>query len=176
MRNAYVSPFRRWPVEKQIEHHLESGVSARGIYVEGRGAETLDAAIRATRKGEALEVVALRVFGGLRDIRATFDALKAKGAGVRETTTGRETWDDGIPLYHDAHRQLHGEASAGSRAEMARRGAKGGAKAAKNYKAKRMSEREARKIWRSARTAQEALVNMPGWSRQSAYRHLGKRT
>jgi len=176
VRYAYVCPFRRWPVEKQIEHHLESGVPARGIYVEGRGAETLDAAIRATRKGEALEVVALRVFGSLRDIRAAFDALKAKGAGVRETTTGRETWDDGIPLYHDAHRQLHGEASAGSRAEMARRGAKGGKIAAKRHQAKRMNKAEARKIWRTAATAEEALQQMPGWSRQSAYRHLGKRT
>lgn len=176
MRQAYVRPFRRWTAEKQIDTLLGAGVPERRIYVEGRGSETLAAAIRATRKDEFLEVVALRVFGdSLRDIREAYEALRDRGAGVLEVTTGRKASQDGIPLYHDAHRALHGEASAGSRAEMARRGSKGGTIAAKKKKAARMSEREARKIWRSARTALEALEQMPGWTRQTAYRRLGPR-
>ena len=177
MRTGYVRQFRRWPCDKQIAYLLEKGVPRKHIYVEGSGAETLAAAIRATRKGEYLEVVALRAFGdSLRKIRKAYEQLLAKGAGVIEATTDRKSSDFGIPLYHDAHRALHGEASAGSKAEMSRRGSKGGKLAAAKHELKRMPASQARQIWRKSESAAVALEQMWGWTKPTAYRVLGRRT
>lgn len=76
------------------------GIPLDRIYVEGHGPETLDALIRALRKGESVAVMRLHVLAPVkqrtadRPRRAMWDAIKrieAKGAHIFEVESGRST-------------------------------------------------------------------------------------
>lgn len=175
MRIAYVNPFRRWPEEKQIEFHEQNGV--KKIYVEGRGPENFEAARRALRKGDALEVVSLRCLGtGRNAIRASYAAIRERGASVFISPTGGVVGDDGLDELAKSLAEIHGEASSPSKTELIRRAKKGGQAMKRKAANGRMAKREALQIWRDPQySVPEAIALMGGWTAASAYRNLGKR-
>lgn len=177
MRIAFVAGYRKEPEKAQVEFHLENGIAAKNIYVDGRGAENLSTAIRSLRKGDMLEVIGLRCLGSSRrEILEGYEAIKAKGAGVLDAKTGERATDDGIRMFAKALASIHGDASATSDEELAERSRKGGEAMKKKAAAKRMGKREALVFWRDPKlTVPQALRKMRGWTIASAYRLLGSR-
>jgi len=84
----------------QLARLAEYGLSRDRIYVEGDGPETLDAMIKALRKGESVIVVRLHILAppklrtADRPRRALWDAIKrieAKGCAIVEVDSNRST-------------------------------------------------------------------------------------
>lgn len=177
MRIAYVSGYRKEPESAQIAFHMENGIPRSRIYVEGFKSETLAGAIRALRKGDMLEVIGFRVLGSnRRDILASYEAIRARGAGVLDAKTGEVARDDGAVMLAKALASIHGDASATSDEELAARSRKGGEAMKKKAAAKRLGKREALVFWRNADlTVPQALKKMRGWKVATAYRLLGNR-
>lgn len=171
MLRGYIRHFRAWSAKRQAKLLAAAGVPDKGIY---RDSEW-PACLNALRPGDVLVVGGgLRVMGeNRREIRAAVDAIKAKGAIVRDAETGRTAGgDDGVALMDEAIARLAGERGAPT-PKRAREMQKLGLKARTKG---RMSKREALTIWRDpALTGPEAIEKMRGWTQASAYRHLGDR-
>lgn len=97
---GYVRPLPRLTAAGQTEALTLHGIALDRIYVEGHGPETLDALIRALRKGESVAVMRLHILAppklrtADRPRRAMWDAIKrieAKGAHIFEVESGRST-------------------------------------------------------------------------------------
>jgi len=97
---GYVRPLPRLTAAGQTEALILHGIPLDRIYVEGNGPETLDALIRALRKGESVAVMRLHVLAPVkqrtadRPRRALWDAIKrieAKGAHIFEVESSRST-------------------------------------------------------------------------------------
>lgn len=169
---------RRWPtlpLADQEKALIRAGLKAGQIYVEGGSAECLAALVKATRKGQLIGVFGgLRVFGEThRQITAAVTAIEEAGGIVVDVETGDRSDRHGVRMLSRALARVRGEATMGDRA--AEIGALGGAARGKALREKRMPEDEARPIWRdrSIDTA-TALSRMPGWTKPTAQRHLGK--
>ena len=153
------------------------GASARTVYVEGRGAETLGALVKAARSGEVIGLAGgYRVFGESRQqIMSAVRALKGKGAVLLDIETEERSDRDGDEMLDRALRRIHGELSLGSPEEAAARGSLGATATHKAIWATRMPKREARKIWfdKTISTADAVRRMGPGWSKPTALREFG---
>lgn len=99
---GYVRPLPRLTAGGQELGLIAHGVAAEKVYVEGRGAETLDALVRSLRKGEAVAVMRLHILAPpklrtadrpRRELWAAIQLIEAKGAHVIEVESGRSTAD-----------------------------------------------------------------------------------
>jgi hypothetical protein len=150
---------------------LSLGLNSERIYLEGRGAETLDRIIM--RQGELLATVGgLRALGNSRrDIVAATRRVHDMGAAVLDIETMARSDQRGAEMLDRAIADLNGELSMrpGQAREMQR-------KSVRSRIGDRMSQREAMKHWRDPRLSNgEAIRRMPGWSVRTAYMKLGKR-
>jgi hypothetical protein len=168
---------RRWtllPLPDQEHFLMQAGLQARQIYVEGRGAETFDALVKAVRKGQLIGVWGgLRVFGETRrQIMAALAAIEGRGGIVLDVESGDRSDKRGAHMLDRALARLRGELTMADRAPEI--GALGGTARGKAMQARRMPEDQARKIWRDKSiTTAVALSRMVGWSKPTALRWLG---
>lgn len=97
---GYVRPLPRLTASGQIDALTMYGLARNRIYVEGEGPETLEALIRALRKGEAVAVMRLHVLvppkqktadRPRRALWAAIQAIEVKGAHIIEVETKRTT-------------------------------------------------------------------------------------
>jgi hypothetical protein len=97
---GYVRPLPRPTAGGQEAGLLAHGVAEAKIYVEGRGAETLDGMIRSLRRGEVVAVMRLHVLAPprlrtadrpRRALWAAIQAIEARGASIFEVESGRST-------------------------------------------------------------------------------------
>lgn len=171
MLRGFIRHIRVWTAKRQARLLAEAGVPDKSIYKD----EEWPACLNSLRSGDVLVVGGgLRVLGdNRREIRAAVDAIKAKGATVRDAETGRTAGgDDGVALMDEAIAKIAGERTIPS-ADRARELQKIGVR--KRLKG-RMAKREAIVFWRDPKlTGPEALEKMDGWTQASAYRAFGKR-
>lgn len=150
---------------------LAFGLKPRSIYVEGRGAETLDT-IR-MRPGELLATVGgLRALGdSWRAILAASTTVHRAGAAILDIETKLRSDQAPFEMLRQALARIKGEATMknGQAAEMQVKSVKARIKG-------RMSTRDALVFWRNADLKNgDALMHMIGWSEGTAYKELGKR-
>lgn len=97
---GYVRPLGRLTASGQIACLKDHGLQRGQVYVEGDGAEGLDALVRSVRKGEAVAVVRLHILAPpklktadrpRRALWAAIQAIEAKGAHIVEVESGRST-------------------------------------------------------------------------------------
>lgn len=97
---GYVRPLGRLTASGQIACLKDHGLQRGQVYVEGDGAEGLDALVRSVRKGEAVAVVRLHILAPpklktadrpRRSLWAAIRAIEAKGAHIVEVESGRST-------------------------------------------------------------------------------------
>jgi hypothetical protein len=169
--------------EDQQEISLHA-YGVNNIYVEGRGGETLDEAIKWFRgkPGELHVYGGLRVLGGSREkiVKIVKDLKRLKIVVIDEMNKERSDRHE-TEMFDRALRQILGSNKVKRSRKFARAiGAKGGKGKLESMKAKRMPEVIARPIWLCSKlTAQERLrlMNPPcfelQWSEATAYRHLG---
>lgn len=145
--------------------------------------DDIDAAIKSCRNGEALWVVGLRGLASSRTgIENAVYRLHAKRAwAVDAVTMCRSDGPDGAILMSRAIKDLANERLGGHAAARAD-GAKGGAKAGRNRRAKKMPAAMAEKIWHDKTlTNAEAIEKIAdacyqfGWSASACYKNFGKR-
>lgn len=97
---GYVRHLLRIPASGQRAKLVEYGIAADKIYEEGKDGESLDALVRALRKGEAVAVVRMHLLAApktrtsdtpRRALWSAVHAIEAKGAAVLEVDSGRYT-------------------------------------------------------------------------------------
>lgn len=124
------------------------------------------------RKGEYLGVFDLAAFGDKRQQMADGVALiQGFGAEVCEVTTGTLA-GDGVAMLNRALAKVHG------RQRKTKERASDMAKASREKRREGWMPRdEARRIWgnRAKYTEQQALFNMTGWPRSTAFAEFGPR-
>ena len=114
---GYVRPLLRIPASGQRAKLLEYGIQADKIYEEGKDGESLEAMVRALRKGEAVAVVRLHLLAApktktsdtpRRALWSAIHAIEAKGAAVLEVDSGRYTGNsrDRDAMIADAIEQI----------------------------------------------------------------------
>ncbi len=121
-------PFRKWQVQEENLLRFRPGLR---VYALGRGAETLDAIIRAGRNRECVLLLdgGLRILGDTQgEVLATYQRLKAAKFAIMDTTTGERSDRDGVEMQRASAKALQfDKAMGGARKEARRRGRKGGA-------------------------------------------------
>jgi hypothetical protein len=170
---GYVRHWPSIPAGVQEAKLMTAGLLARQLYREGRGAESLQTLAKATRKGQIIGVFGgLRIFGGShREISDATAEIKKRGGIIVDASTGQRSDIDGIEMLSRALAMLKGEKVLGDRA--AEIGSLGGLAAARAARKLRMSEAQARAIWRDkSLTRNEAISRMPGWTLSTAKHHF----
>ena len=150
---------------------VDAGLPDEHLYLEGRGAESLDRI--KMKPGELLATVGgLRALGdSRRDIVAAAQHIHKMGAAILDVMTGHRSDQHGVDMLDRALARLRGELvmPVGQAESMQ-------AKSVRARIGKRMAMREAMKFWRDPRlTTGEAIKRMSGWSARTAYLRLGKR-
>jgi hypothetical protein len=151
---------------------VRAGVEERVIYP----ASEWQAFVKALRPeaGDKAVVADLRIFGSRRALMKAVEEVAARGATlhVLESAT-----DIDVPTLRAVDRTLHrwrGEsAMKGQRASKL--GMRGAAARKVQIAAGRLDKEAAERIWRDLKrypSAEEALENMPGWTRTTAWRHF----
>lgn len=182
---AYVRPMPRLTETAQIAV-VGNHAHPDRIYVEGRGPETLEAAIRSLRRGDVLVVKRLHVLAPPKKTtadnprKALWEAIKAiekQGASIVELDTGRSTLDDRDDMIADAIEHITRSGRSLTHRQAKARGLKGG-RPAKEYNKAEIARAEA--AWFNLRfaTNREAVAACPGWTEYQMRKHFGpsKRT
>lgn len=176
MRTGYINDQPRWTAKRQEEILRAAGVER--FYREGVAGQTLEVAVRALRGDELLECAAgMRSLGSSRkEIMEALALIKKKGRVIVDPETKERSDRDGAEMLDRALAKIRYELTMPSEQFAKEIGSKGGKARAKKFKAGRMPENTARSKWldRSIRTNREALLQMPGWSMETAYRFFGK--
>jgi hypothetical protein len=157
---------------KQKNALVRAGVEERAIYP----ATEWDAFVKSLRpETEDKAVVAdLRIFGSRRELMKAAEQVAARGATLHVLETGT---DLDMPTLRLVDRTLHrwrGE-SAMKGVRASKLGMRGAAAAKKKIEAGRLDKAAAERIWRDIQrypSTEEALENMPGWTRTTAWRHF----
>lgn len=129
-------------------------------------------------RGEMLCIAGpLRILADNRKgIRAIVDLAHSKKRIILDITTGHRSDRDGIAMLDEGLRSVNRERRNPKPAKAVEYGAQGGKEKGRLAKGRRMPLKEAKRLWRSPDlTAEQALELMHGWSRETAYRYLGKR-
>jgi len=101
---GYIRHLLRIPASGQRAKLIAYGVLTDKIYEEGKDGESLDALVRALRKGEAVAVIRLHLLAApktrtsdtpRRALWSAVHAIEAKGAAVLEVDSGRYTGNPG---------------------------------------------------------------------------------
>lgn len=146
------------------------------VYIEGRGAETFEAALKACRGIQVLEVA-----GGFRPlgdsismVLENLEPLDRLGKVVFDPMSSRRSDKNYAAMCRGYLASLRGESSIGDRAPHI--GKLGGMALAKKRRERRMPEKQAKKIWLDRRHIRnrDALLLMDGWTEPTAYSRLGK--
>lgn len=132
------------------------------------------------RRGEVLGVYGgLRALGEKRsDVVAAVEMFREKGIVILDILTGERSDVDGVAMLSKAWKTFNAEVRVPDLEKASAYGKLGGRVKGEKAKEKRMKEAEAGRIWMNKklhRSVSEALEHMPGWSRASAYTHLGDR-
>ena len=173
MRVIYICPQPRFNEKRQLE--ITKPEATDKVYIEGRGAETLDAAAKACRNGHAL--VCARWFRPLGNNPAQINAglaiIKKRGRAIEDAETGDRSDKDGAWMFSMTLKQIHSEKSLGDNASEI--GERGGIVRGQRLAEKRMAKKLAKPIWTSLKysTNREAVAHMPGWTPETANKHLG---
>lgn len=175
MRIGYVNGLPGFSASTQEKILIEAGVPEKRIYIEGRDAETLAAALRAMRTDIDLECAGgLRALGnGRKEIVAAVEIIHAKGKVVLDPVTGERSGPGaGARMLDRALARIAGEKTGIiTRArELGRLGGKARAAAHEGYKRNTAD----RKAWRSKDflTDSEAASHI-GYSPNHLRRHYG---
>lgn len=174
---GFVRAYRGNSAEQQEAALKAYGVP--GIYFAKEGHQPENALGRLRRKGELLAIAgSLRVLSEARgDIAATVDAFHSDGYAILDIITQRRSDRDGVAMLHDAFIAFNAEDRVPDLEKAAEYGALGGKAKGVSARAGRMKIAEARPIWRNPlyATAEDALAQMWGWKKKTAYRDLGSR-
>ena len=150
---------------------LDVGMPDHRIYLEGRGAESLDRIMM--RQGELLATVGgLRPLGNSRhEIVAQVVRIRKMGAAIIDVETKQRSDRHGAEMLDRALARIKGEITMPpGKAETMQR------KSVRSRIGDRMPMRQALAIWRDPKlTTGEAIKRMTGWSARTAYLRLGKR-
>lgn len=142
--------------------------------------ETLDQAIVAHLRapGDAIAISGgLRVLADFRiPIVEEAAKVRAKDGILIDVDTGKRSDRDGIEMLNEAVYFVNAKQRAPDPVKSAEHGAKGGRAKGVAAKRGRMSMAKARPIWRDkSLSIAEALEQMHGWTRETAYKYLKKR-
>lgn len=142
--------------------------------------ETMNQVINKLEKGHEIVLQKLsQLAPNQKKLREVLSDIFAREAVIIEVTTGRRSDNatDAAEMVFDAIGELTQDRRTLTHEQAVTFGSEGGKKAAEKRLQDRMSEKEAKAIWRDTVTYEtnaEALANMPGWEMRTAYARLGK--
>lgn len=173
---GFVRPYRGRSANEQ-EAVLEAA-GVKPIYSTVRG-ETLENVFgRLRRRGELIATAGgLRVLADTRrEIVAAEAKIRSSGLAVINLDTGERSDLDGVSMLDQAVKLVHGEARVPDLEKARTNGRKGGERKGQSALSRRMPKRSARRFWGDPLlTGAQALEQMTGWTKETAYRHLGPR-
>lgn len=173
---GFVRPYRGRSGDEQEAVLEAEGV--KPIYSTSRG-ETLDNALqRLRRRGELLATAGgLRVLADTRrEIVIAEAKIRRNGWAVIDLDTGERSDRDGASMMDQAIKRVHGEARMPDLGKARERGRMGGKAKGQSALSRRMPKRAAQRFWSDPLlTGDQALEQMTGWTKETAYRHLGPR-
>lgn len=119
----------------------------------------------------------LRILSDTRKgIRRVVDLAHAKKRVIVDITTEHRSDRDGIAMMDEGLSRVNAELRVPDLEKAAADGAEGGKEKGRRAKGRRMAVKDAKRLWRSPDlTAVQALELMHGWTRETAYRYLGRR-
>jgi hypothetical protein len=158
---------------KQRAMLVTAGVEEHVIYEAGNW----PAFVKGLRPGDRAAVADLRIFGSRKALVAAVAEVEAQQAKLVVIESGTEIH---APTLQEVDRTLtrwRGESGMKSSKRASALGQRGAAARKKQIAANRLDEAAARAIWKDTKrypSAAEALEHMPGWTRTTAWRRLGK--
>lgn len=182
---GWVRPSRRHPEAPQVKALRAAGCGA--VYVAGRDVAISDfvRGLRKPKNGGAGDVVLVTTLARLASSRDELNdalrAIRARGAVIVETTTGRTSSspDDLQAMIFDAVHEIATDRRALTRKQAKAFGALGGKAKGKAAQEDRTPVTKARAAWHgNNHMSNDEVLRLPemrGWTEASAYRHLGKR-
>jgi hypothetical protein len=156
---------------KQRTMLIDAGAEERVIYPEA----DQEAWIRSMRPGDEAIVADLRVFGSRKALGEASAAIAAKGATLVTCATDVRIHHPTLADVQRTESLWAGERSMGSSKRAKELSARGNEARQRNIAASRLDKEAAGRIWRDLKrypSAEEALENMPGWTRTTAWRHF----
>lgn len=173
MKRGYVRQTPHWSAE--VQHKMLTDVGVKTIYREEKGKPELPEranVIKSLRRGDQLVVTGLaRLAVSRADLLDVLAEIEARGAVIVDTK-GRMATPHSAAMVTEAVNEWSGEKRMPSKKEASKRGKLGG----RPVKVPDMGKHEALVIWRNPElTAEQALLQMTGWTKASAHRKLGNR-
>lgn len=174
MLRGWTTPSRYLSERKQAEMLVAVGVEARVIY---SGPEQWPHFIRSLRPGDKAVVADLSIFASRKGLRDAVDEIEARQATL---STATPTDIDGPTLREVSKTESRwaGQRAMKSPAVARERARLGHIAYRKKLAASRLDEAVAKLIWQDVVRfphERDALDNMPGWTRTTAWRRWGGR-
>lgn len=174
MLRGWTGTSRYLSERKQKDTLVKAGVEERVIY----GAAEWPEFVRALRQGDHAAVADLRVFGSRKGLVNAAKEVEAREAILVVAENGTRV---DMPTLQEVDRTIarwRGEAALKSPKRASRIGRMGAAARKKKASDGRLAEAFAELFWHDVERypfVQDALAQMPGWTRTTAWRRFGGR-